>query len=413
MSHMNLSRQLRLAVAVLFVSLFAASTFWKSSAQQPNAAAAKPTPAPQAQQPLPDNAPVEQTRKNIQVLKGLPEGQLFPLMNYVSASLGVRCDYCHVKSGKNANGFDNWIWQSDDKPQKLAARRMMIMTMQLNQTNLADFHNQRITCYTCHRGSTDPARLIPLPLTQSGHEPSPGAAAPAEAAQSPTPPTPEEILAKYVAAVGGRDAIARARTVVMRGTREASQGRVWPLEITMEGADKFAVIASIPAQGQQPAFEVRQVYSGGKGWIKTPQGVRELTSADLPSARNSILLLSPVKIAEPFPQMTYAGVSEVGGRETYVLVGKPVPDTTVRYYFDRETGLLVRQLATRETVLNALPEQVDFEDYRDAGGLKLPFKITVSAIDTYDSSKRTFTEIKTNVPVDESVFVKPAAPPKP
>ncbi|MDQ3908231.1 MAG: hypothetical protein M3268_07785, partial [Acidobacteriota bacterium] len=154
----------------------------------------------------------------------------------------------------------------------------------------------------------------------------------------------------------------------------------------------------------------RQVYSGGRGWIKSPQGVRELAPADLPSARNSILLLAPVKIAEPLPQMTYAGTAEVNGREAYVLVEKPAADTTVRRYFDRETGLLVRQLTTRETVLSTIPEQVDFEDYRDAGGLKLPFKITVSAIDTYDNSTRTFTEIKMNVPVNESIFAMPTTP---
>jgi hypothetical protein len=392
-----LGRNVRLAVTLLFGGFFAASFIQKSEAQQP----------------LPPDAPVEQTRKNIQVLKGATESQLYNLMNYVSVSLGVQCTYCHVIAGKNAQGQNNWVWESDDKPQKVAARRMMQMTMQLNQTNLADFHNQRVTCYTCHRGSTDPARLVPLPLTKSGHEPSPGEAPAAATTQRPTPPTPEEILTKYVAAVGGRDAIARAKTVRMRGSREASQGRVWPVEITMEGADKFAVLANLPAQGQQPASEVWQVYAGGKGWVKSPQGLREVTAAELPGVRSNLLLLAPMKIAEPFPAMTYGGVSEVGGRETYVLVGKSAADTTVRYYFDRETGLLVRQLATRETVLNALPEQVDFEDYRDAGGLKLPFKITVSAIDTYNSSKRTFTEIKTNVPVDETIFVMPASPPKP
>jgi hypothetical protein len=390
----NPGRAARLAVVALFACLSAASLNTKSGAQQ---------------QPSPD-APVEQTRKNIQVLKGLPESQLYHLMNFVAASMGVRCDHCHVINGKNAQGQNNWVWESDDKPQKLAARRMMRMTMQLNQTNLADFHNQKITCYTCHRGSTDPARMPPLPLAQSGHEPGP--AVPAGTVQASTP-TAEEVLAKYVAAVGGREAIAGVKTVVMRGMREASQGRVWPVEVTLEGRDKYAVVASIPAQGGNPAYEVRQGYSGGKGWIKSPRGVREFTPAELSDVRGGITLVSPIKIAEPFPQMTFGGVRKVGERDAYVLVEKRAPDTTVRYFFDRETGLLVRELKLRETVLNALPEQVDYEDYRDVGGVKMPFKITISAIDTYDSSARKFTEIKANVPVDGSVFTMPAATPKP
>ena len=69
--------------------------------------------------------PVEQTRKNIQVLKGLPESQLFPVMNFMSTSLEVKCDYCHVKNGKNASGGDNWVWESDEKKTKLAGRQMI------------------------------------------------------------------------------------------------------------------------------------------------------------------------------------------------------------------------------------------------------------------------------------------------
>jgi hypothetical protein len=387
----NLGRGARLAVVALFASLFVVGGARKSVA---------------VRQQRPPDAPVEQTRKNIQVLKGLQEKDLFPLMNYISASMGVRCDYCHVKSGKDANGFDNWIWESDDKPQKLAARRMMRMTMQLNQTNLADFNNQRITCYTCHRGSTDPARLIPLPLTQSGHEPPPGG----ETAQRAATPTPTEILSKYVAAVGGREAIAKMKSVVMRGMREASQGRVWPVEVTLEGADKYAVVANVPASNGNPAYEVRQAYTGGKGWVKSPRGAREFTPAELSDIRSGILLVSPIKIAEPFPQMTFGGVRKIGDRDAYVLVEHGASDTTVHYFFDRETGLLLRQLTTRETVLNAIPDQIDFQDYRDVGGVKLPFKISISAIDTYDSSTRTFTEIKANVPVDETIFLMPTTP---
>src|SRR5947199_7127326 len=42
-----------------------------------------------------------QTGKNIQILKDLPESQLGPEMNFISTSLGVRCDFCHVANGKD------------------------------------------------------------------------------------------------------------------------------------------------------------------------------------------------------------------------------------------------------------------------------------------------------------------------
>ncbi|HXQ39145.1 MAG TPA: photosynthetic reaction center cytochrome c subunit family protein, partial [Anaerolineales bacterium] len=73
---------------------------------------------------------VGQTGKNIQVLKDLPESQLFLVMNFVATSLGVQCNFCHVQQGKDpTTGSTKWLWESDDKPQKQTARRMMQMVL--------------------------------------------------------------------------------------------------------------------------------------------------------------------------------------------------------------------------------------------------------------------------------------------
>jgi len=64
--------------------------------------------------------PIEQVRKNIQVLKGLPDSQLFLVMNFVGDSLGVTCDHCHVKGEKNPQTReDTWLWERDDKNERL------------------------------------------------------------------------------------------------------------------------------------------------------------------------------------------------------------------------------------------------------------------------------------------------------
>src|SRR5215470_10100726 len=102
---------------------------------------------------------VEQTRPNIQVLKGLPESQLYPVMWFIRASLGVPCDYCHVKQGPEID--KGWQWDRDDKPQKTRAREMMRMVMDINKTSFGG--NQVVTCYSCHRGTTRPEQLVPLP----------------------------------------------------------------------------------------------------------------------------------------------------------------------------------------------------------------------------------------------------------
>jgi hypothetical protein len=72
-----------------------------------------------------------------------------------------------------------------------------------------------------------------------------------------------------------------------------------------------------------------------------------------------------------------------------------------------ETGLLLRRTTSTATPVGVIPEQVDFEDYRDVDGLKMPFTIRVSTIDPSYSITRKFTEIKLNVPIDEMRFNKP------
>src|SRR5215213_6545403 len=116
--------------------------------------------------------PVEQTRKNIQVLKGLPESQLFPEMNFIAASLGVQCGFCHVSQGKDAQGRTNWVWESDEKQEKKIARGMMRMVLAVSKGDYGISRGQ-VTCYTCHRGQEQPQSLPDLPLPAPGPRPGP------------------------------------------------------------------------------------------------------------------------------------------------------------------------------------------------------------------------------------------------
>jgi Photosynthetic reaction centre cytochrome C subunit len=138
--------------------------------------------------------PIEQTRKNIQVLKGLHEAELYRVMNFMSVSIGQQCTFCHVITGKDPkNGQNIWAWESDEKPEKQAGRRMLQMVLLINGSNKVDFTQNSVTCFTCHRGQTSTVGLPPMPLAKSGHEgmndPRPPAPAPR------TRPSVEEIFA--------------------------------------------------------------------------------------------------------------------------------------------------------------------------------------------------------------------------
>src|SRR5262245_53519375 len=125
----------------------------------------------------PNEPPAALRRPHLEVLTRVPESQLFLLMNAVADSLGVRCDYCHVRNApdptKSWSLAGGWVWDRDDKPQKLAARDMMRMVADLNEKRFGG--RTVVTCYTCHRGSVSPAVFPPLPPREYSTSPEPAA----------------------------------------------------------------------------------------------------------------------------------------------------------------------------------------------------------------------------------------------
>ena len=353
--------------------------------------------------PLQSQGPqsVDQTRKNIQVLKGLPEAQLTPLMNFVAVSLGVKCDFCHVQQGKDPKtGFTNWLWERDDEPEKQAARRMMKMVLDINASNTVDFTKNSVTCYTCHRGQMATVGLPSMPLARSGHEPGPNDALPPAAPAAR--PSVDQIFAKYLDALGGPKATA-TRTLFMKGRREASQNRNFPNEITFAAPDRFLVVVTTPQA------VIRQSVSGEKGWVLNGTNPRTFTAAEAVDVRRGWEDAFAVVKVKQVPGMNFGGVQKVGEHETFVIA-KSNDTKTELYYFDSATGLLVRKMTISHTSLLPIPEQIDFDDYRDVDGIKMPFTIRYSGIDTFSSWTRTFSEIKRDVAVDENTFAKPAPP---
>src|SRR6267142_7107300 len=108
------------------------------------------------QQPQPIEKTAGQARKNIQLLKDLPDAQLIPVMNFIAASLGVKCNFCHVLNNGQLEPA------SDDKPEKKTAREMIAMTLSVNKTSFDG--RTEVSCYTCHHGISHPLSVPPLPL---------------------------------------------------------------------------------------------------------------------------------------------------------------------------------------------------------------------------------------------------------
>ena len=360
-------------------------------------AAPSQTPAATATQ----EKTVEQARKNIKVLTGLPDSQLIPVMNYMAASLGVRCNFCHV----NTNG--QWDYPSDEKEEKQVARKMITMVIDLNKASFRG--NPEVSCYTCHRGLNHPLGVPALPLPLPSPRPQPPAGPPAgqgTATPSPTPAaaTADQILAKYLAALGGQAAIDKLKTVVMKGTYAGANGAAIPYEVSMVAPDKFYILVTTP-QGM-----IERGFDGSVGWEKGARGVGALPAGTLDSLKQIFLFYGNIKLKEQFTSMRVGRRDKIGDREVIAINARTADNRREQLYFDAETGLLVRRIRYMTTVVGVIPEQIDFEDYRDVDGVKLPFTVRVSSIDVGNPiGIRKYTEIKLNVPVDESKFKMPAA----
>jgi hypothetical protein len=338
---------------------------------------------------------VEQVQKNIKVLNGMPQVQLIPAMNFFAASLGVRCNYCHV----NNNG--QWDYASDEKEEKATARRMVKMVLDANKSTFNG--NPQVTCWTCHRGRTSPPGSPNLPLPVPTPRPSPVAGA-AQASPSPAPalPSADDLFNKHLAAIGGQAAIDKLKSRMAKGTLIQANGNVLQFELYQVAPDKFYQIVTTP----QGTFE--RGFNGTVGWEKTGRGVREITGSQLADLRAANNLFALIKLKEQFTRTRVTGKDKIGDREVYVVNGTATDGKRQRLFFDAETGLLLRRIVYMPTMIGVIPEQVDFEDYRDIDGIKFPFTARTSAIEVGNPVQtRKFAEIKLNAPVDESKFNMP------
>ena len=370
---------------------------WAAIVQQINAAQAQQPTQPANPQTAPapgQEKTAEQEYKNIQVFKGIPASQLEPMMHLFNTSLGVRCDFCHVRSG---NQFE---FDKDDKKAKKDARKMIEMTLALNKNS---FNNRvEVTCYTCHRGNEHPVAIptLPAPIIIPPPQPNPQPNAGAKPAEAM--PTADQVLEKYVQAVGGKAAIEKLKSRTLKGTYQPQRGNnEVPLEITQTG-DKIFITVTTP-QGSNT-----RVFDGTKGWSKAGNQMREMEPGDIVTIKDLTEAFDVLKLKEPFPKFNFRGKDKIGDREAYVLVGALPDKRRVRLYFDVQTGLLLRKQIFAQLPVAIDPTQFDFEDYREVDGVKVPFTVRTLYAEPGFSGTRKFTEVKHNVKIDDTQFAMPA-----
>jgi hypothetical protein len=321
--------------------------------------------------------PIRETRPNVKVLKDLRESEIFLAMNFVADALGVTCEHCHVKAeGK-------WAWADDSKPAKAKGRQMMAMVAALNASEFDG--KSRVTCYTCHRGSLEVPRLVSLPPVPTEDR---------AAKNAETLPTAQQLIDRYLVAIGTRGKV-EAKPLHVQGEIERTEGRKDAFELWLESAEK-ARIRITSADGV-----AEQSLDGTKAWSRRGDKVTELPPPVVERMRQSFAMYAPVKVHESVEQMKVAGSEVIDGRRAYVVHVVADGAVTRRLYFDAASGFLLRDITIRETAFVPLLEQIDYSDYRDAGGVKVPFVIRTSDVAPYDTATRRLTSWRFESPAPE------------
>jgi len=365
-----------------------------------SSASGQAAPAPQEKPQMADDI-----FKNVQVLKGLTVDEFMGTMGFIAASLSMNCIDCHTTEA--ASDVTKY---AVDTPTKQTARKMILMVRAINAANFGG--KQTVTCYSCHRSGNAP-KSIPSLAEQYGTPP-PEDPNEVEIVGDPRPGalSADQVFDKYIQALGGAQQVAKLTSFVAKGTYEGfdTGDEKAPVEVYAKAPNQLSAIVHI-AQGDSV-----RTYDGRTGWMTStgtllPLPVLALAGGNLEGAKLDAELSFPGQIKQTLTGWrTGFPPTFIDDKEVEVVQGTSALKTPVKLYFDKKSGLLVRLVRYTNTAIGTNPTQVDYSDYRDVAGVKMPFHYTVTWTD--GRSTTDLSSIQPNVPVDASKFAKPAAAPR-
>lgn len=329
--------------------------------------------------------------KNIQVLKGIPVDQFMDAMGMFSASLGYDCSSCHspeIHTDRAAFAITT--------PMITRARQMIAMMNGINEGNFGG--RPRVTCFTCHRGSPSPEDIPSLALQYSDVVDDPNAIGISRDRSA----TADQILAKYVQALGGAPKLAALSSFVARGTYAGfnTGGSEVPIEIAARAPNQRTQIVRAPDGDAVRTYDGRSAWAA-EGWRPVP--LMTFTAGNLEGARLEALTAFPANIREAYSRWQ-VGATMIDDKPVQVLQGTNAGQLPVNFYFD-EAGLLVRTVRWNRTLVGTVPTQVDYSDYRDVAGVKMPFRTVMTWTDGQNTT--VLSEVRPNVAIDAARFARP------
>jgi photosynthetic reaction center cytochrome c subunit len=309
-------------------------------------------------------------------------------MQFIAASLGVECEYCHVRGA----------FEKDDKKSKVTARKMIGMMTAINKDNFEG--HREVTCYSCHRGAKDPVGTPIITDEESGPI---AADEKAGGEGKPALPTAGQLLDKYLAAIGGADALQKITSRVQKGSLTSFGGQKFPAEVYSKAPDKRLSVMHLQVGNSVTAFD------GKQGWLSVPGRVHMMSAAENDAARMDADFYFAVHVETLHRKFRVEPGEKIDGHDTYRVVATSEGQPPLRLYFDQQSGLLLWLVRYAETPLGRNPTQIDYADYRDVNGVKVPFRWTLARPGNRFTIQ--VEQTQQNVPMDDAKFAPP--PPSP
>jgi len=355
-----------------------------------NAQAGQPT---QAQtQPM-----AEQIFKKVDILKGIPVDEFMDTMGMFSAALSLNCIDCHVP--ESVGGWDKF---AEETPLKVKTRTMMRMVNEINRANFSGVRS--VTCYTCHRGDTRPKILPNLAAQYATHVED---ANEVVMVNIPSGPTVDQVFDKYIQALGGTARLNALTSYTGKGTYIGfeTEQTVVPMELYARAPNLRAMVVKMAVGDNVRVFDGKTAWVAGSD---KPLPLMSMTGGNLEGAKLEALLMFPAQLKGAF-QNWRVSATGIDDKLVRVLQGTNPRQPPVNFYFDNSTGLLVRVLRLVDTAVGRVPTQVDYSDYRDVAGVKIPHKWVVTW--TNGQGTATLTQVQPNTAIDAARFGRPAPAP--
>jgi hypothetical protein len=211
----------------------------------------------------------------------------------------------------------------------------------------------------------------------------------------------DEVIAKYVQAMGGQAALANAKTRVLEGTQTTRDLQTTPIKVQEKASGEYRIDIATQPNPTVRVSTAEGAWATGFGPNPAPRELEGVQAGQVARATDFGIGANP---KGTYSNLNVRRYDVVDGTPAILVDGRRNDIVSESLYFDRASGLLLRRAIRTRTAYGDLAEQVDYRDYKAVDGVQIPFTVTHTTWNQVTTEK--FTGAKVNAPIDDAIFAK-------